>query len=384
MRAADRAGLGLAVLRLAIVPIVFAGERLVEHPPDLEQAFPPLLAMAGAWAVAILALRARAPRREPEWLRRAEPGIDLLWIGALTYTSGGALSQAATAFFVLPIVAALQARPRVTAGWVGLTVAVFLAVSLPHPALGAAGAKETAITHALYLAWTGAGAVLVSAVIAARTRRIEHLAAERGRLVAQALEAEERERRRLAEILHDDAVQTLSLARQELTDFGRHGHPESYERAQEALKATLAQLRGEIAELHPYILDHAGLAATLQAIAEQQGRRAQAAIEVAVDPQAEGRHDRVLVALARELLANAAQHARAERIDLAVRAHDGTIALRVADDGCGFGPERPAAALAEGHIGLASTAERVRALGGRLSLDSAPGRGTRVEVVLPA
>ena len=64
MRAADRGGLALAVLRLAIVPIVFAGERLVEHPPDLEQAFPPLLAMAAAWAVAILALRARAPHRE--------------------------------------------------------------------------------------------------------------------------------------------------------------------------------------------------------------------------------------------------------------------------------------------------------------------------------
>jgi len=62
---------------------------------------------------------------------------------------------------------------------------------------------------------------------------------------------------------------------------------------------------------------------------------------------------------------------------------DDGVELLVADDGRGFDPARREVAVREGHIGLASTAERVEALGGRFELDTAVGRGTRTRIVLP-
>jgi two-component system NarL family sensor kinase len=205
-------------------------------------------------------------------LVRAEPVIDLILLVGLTYASGGAVSQLRKAFFVLPLAAAFRLRPAHTAGWALAAVASYLALALPHPASGADESLGVLITHGMYLAWVGAAATLLSAVLARRAARITALADERGELVAQALAAEERERRRLAEVLHDEAVQNLLLARQELAE-ARRGDPAALDRAHDAVSATVEQLRGEISELHPHLLDHAGLAAALGAVAEQQARR---------------------------------------------------------------------------------------------------------------
>lgn len=78
-------------------------------------------------------------------------------------------------------------------------------------------------------------------------------------------------------------------------------------------------MRGQIFELHPYVLDHAGLAAALRAIADRFAARMDAEITIAVDPAAAGHHDELIVVLGREFLANAAKHSRAEA--LKARAH---------------------------------------------------------------
>ena len=156
-------------------------------------------------------------------------------------------------------------------------------ISLPHPATRTGADVDAIVVHALFLLWAGAGAVVLSALLGARDRRIRADADERGRLVAQALTAEERERQRLAELLHDDAIQNLLLARQELRDHHRRHDEDSYRRADDALAETVDQLRGEIFELHPYVLDHAGLRAALTAHAESAARRAGARAVVEVD-----------------------------------------------------------------------------------------------------
>ncbi|HEX5617909.1 MAG TPA: ATP-binding protein, partial [Solirubrobacteraceae bacterium] len=195
--------------------------------------------------------------------------------------------------------------------------------------------------------------------------------------------AEQSERRRLAERLHDESVQTLALAQQELGDYHRTGRDASFERARAAITEAMAQLRGEIFELHPYVLDHAGLAAALHAIADRCAEWTDARITVAVDPAASGPHDELVVVLARELLANATRHSHAAHVYLSVAVDEERIELEVRDDGAGFDPGRREAALAAGHVGLASSEQRVRSAGGELLVSSTPGRGTRVQAVLP-
>jgi two-component system NarL family sensor kinase len=221
-------------------------------------------------------------------------------------------------------------------------------------------------------------------VLSQRDAAIARLAEQRGRLATHALTAEERERRRLAGLLHDEAVQTLSLARQELTDFRRTGREDAFERARGAIDETMAQLRGEIFELHPYVLDHAGLEAALGALAERSAERSGAEVSVLVDPAATGVHDELVVLLARELIANAGKHSGATHVAVSVARDSEQLELQVRDDGRGFDPRsRRAAALRDGHIGLASSEERARAAGGELVVASRPGAGTTVRVTLP-
>jgi two-component system, NarL family, sensor kinase len=375
-------GLGLALLRAALVPVVLLGERLVDHPKVHTAAFPFLLTAFGLWAAGMLVLRLRRARTPP-LLERAEPFIDLAAITALTYASGGPFSETAMAFFALPVLAAARLRPRLTAGWALGAIAAYVAMSVVHPTAGESEATGRMVSQVVYLAWIGAAATLVSAVLHRRDAAIARLALQRERLAAHALASEQRERRRLAENLHDESVQTLSLARQELADYHRTGREPAFERAREAIDETLAQLRGEIFELHPYVLDHAGLPAALRAIADRCAERTGAEVTVAVDPAAVGRHDELIVVLARELLTNVVKHSGARHVVVTVAADHERIELEVRDDGAGFDPARREGALLDGHVGLASSEQRVRSAGGELIVTSAPGGGTLVQAVLP-
>jgi two-component system, NarL family, sensor kinase len=84
--------------------------------------------------------------------------------------------------------------------------------------------------------------------------------------------------------------------------------------------------------------------------------------------------------VARELLANVAKHAEARNVRVSAEASGAELVLDVTDDGVGFSPGR---IPNTGHVGLLLTEHRVSAAGGRLTMRSAPGEGTTVEVVLP-
>lgn len=215
-----------------------------------------------------------------------------------------------------------------------------------------------------------------------RSRRVAELAEGRGRLVAQALDAEDRERRALAEALHDEAIQNLLAAGHDLEDAAE-GSEDGLGRARFAISLTVRQLREAVFELHPAVLRHAGLAAALRAVAAQQGRRGGFEARVEVDESATGIADSLVYSLAREQLVNAAKHAAATRVRVTLARRGEQIGLEVADDGRGMEPETRRRAAREGHIGLASSAERVEALGGRLEIESAPGEGTTLRTTLP-
>jgi two-component system, NarL family, sensor kinase len=379
--------LELAAMRAALVPAVLAGELLVQHPSDQGEAFFILAGCFATWALAILVVHigGRAGRvRVPPALARAEPFVDLAAVVALTYTSGGPFSETSMAFFVLPLIASASLQPRATATWCAASVAAYAALSLLHETAGESEATRHMISQLAYLACAGLAATLVSSVLARRNGAIARLAEEHGALAAHALTAEQRERRRLADILHDESVQTLLLAQQELGDYHRTGREASFERARAAIGEAMAQLRVEILELHPHLLDHAGLSTALRALADRWAERMGAQITVAMDPALAGPHDELVLVLARELLANAAKHSGAANVVLEVTADREGLELEVRDDGVGFDSARRTAALEAGHIGLASAERRVRAIGGDFTVLSAPGLGTTVQVTLPA
>jgi two-component system NarL family sensor kinase len=370
----------VAIVRVAALPVIAAGERLVEHPETGGDTFYWLFAATAAYAIAALAAELG------DW-RVAVPGpvyatADLSLLLALTYFSGGAFSQLRLAFFLLPVGAAFLMSPRGTAAWSAIAVMGYLGISLPHPATRSGQDFEFILGQAVYLAWIGLAAVLLSVVLTRRARRIERLAAARSALLAETIGAEERERKRLAEVLHDEAVQDLLAAGQEL-DEAERGDRQALLRAHEELRRSVRRLREAIFDLHPYVLEHAGLEAALRSLVERQRQRGGADWSLRVAPAASGVQERLLVSLARELIANAAAHSGAASVAVSVDTAPDGVVLEVADDGRGIDRARARAAVAEGHVGLASCIERAEAAGGRLDLEDRPGGGTVVRVWLP-
>jgi two-component system NarL family sensor kinase len=383
-RLATSAGV-LAVIRLAAVPLFFAAERLVDHPVQNSAPFDVLLAVAGLYALASFAAALRGDAVPPWILALA----DLALISALVATSGGPFSQLRYAFFLLPIGAALLLRPRATAAASVTIVVVYALIAVTYPddqdVRPDAGGFE--LTQLLFLAWMGTAATLLSGLLTRRAREIAALAEERtrlaesrGRLVAEALDAEDTARRRLAEALHDEALQNVLAARQELGA----GDEAQLDLVAEGLDQTVTQLREAVFDLHPYLLEQAGLGPALRAVAERAARRGGFDVQVDVDDGAAGEHDQLLFSVGRELIANVAKHAGASKLWIALRRRGDHAELIVSDDGRGIDLESAALAPRAGHIGLASSSERAEAVGGTFAVGPGPdGRGTLVRVRVP-
>ena len=227
------------------------------------------------------------------------------------------------------------------------------------------------------------GTVLDITELRTAQEQVGRLAEQRGKLVADALDAEDRARQRIAEALHDDVLQDLLAARQDLAEALEQAPRESVSRAREGLVRATMMLREAVAELHPVTLSHGGLGAAVKAVADRAARRGGFVVELDVTPAGAGAHDRVVLGLVRELLENAAKHAGASRVWVRVSRQGGAVRVVVEDDGVGIPPDRLDAALAEGHIGLAAARERVRALDGALAVETSGTGGARVEAVLP-
>jgi two-component system, NarL family, sensor kinase len=221
--------------------------------------------------------------------------------------------------------------------------------------------------------------------VADDSTELERLRAELAscrQLVAQVMEAEDAARRRIAQLIHDDALQSLLAANQELHEAspGRA----QVTRAHEVVSASIARLREALVALHPVTLEEGGFELALGAVTRQAERQGGFAVEVDVDPEAIGDQDELLLAVARELITNAVRHSGASRVSVSLRRVDGGVELEVADDGSGIPAGRREQALADGHIGLASVTQRLGAAGGGLEIMDAPGGGTVAVARVPS
>jgi two-component system, NarL family, sensor kinase len=367
----------VALVRVALVVAIGVGA-LIDDRPDLYHAtFFLTLAVTAVYAATALVLTVRLQRRASY----AYTVMDLGLLTVLAHGSGGAFSEVRFAFFAIPVLAAMLFGARATAVASVAVVAIYLTLALTNRSSAAAEERQLVFVELVYLGWVAVASALLSGVLTRRAETIAALARARGRLMVEVLEAEDRQRRRLANWLHDGAVQDLIVVGQDLGDAER-GDLSGLGRAREVVRSTIAQLRNALVDLHPGVAG-AGLAPALQVMGDAQARQAAFDVDVAVEADAEGEHDQLLLSVARELLINVVKHADATHVELSVSRRHDAVVLQISDDGRGFDLARRADAPAQGHIGLASSVERVESVGGRLEIDSAPGRGTRVRAELP-
>jgi len=205
--------------------------------------------------------------------------------------------------------------------------------------------------------------------------------------------AQEEERRRLARELHDSTAQGLASIAVELElsermlETGTDSVRRQIARLRTLVKETLAELRHVIFDLRPMVLDELGLISAVRRYADYISALGGPPVEVVVHG-AERRFDPPLEVAAfrvvQEAVANARRHGAPSRIAVHLEIGDGFLQVTVKDDGRGFEPEEAYRRARErGSIGLISMEERVKLFGGRFSIQSAPGMGTRVSARFP-
>ncbi|MCD6303341.1 MAG: GAF domain-containing protein [Planctomycetes bacterium] len=233
------------------------------------------------------------------------------------------------------------------------------------------------------------GQVAVSLRNATLHERLRRYHEDLRRLASELSVVEERHRRQVASQLHDGIGQSIytikaglyALTRSELDAQQRRTIEEVLAVAEQAMR----DMRDLTFDLCPPVLYERGLPEALEWLADRFRRRC--GIDCRVETEGAGPADEDIRAMAymaaRELLANVAKHARATRAEVSMSVDAGRLIVRVADDGVGFDAERHAAAGWGGTFGIFSLRQRLELMGGRLTVESAPGRGTTAEFSLP-
>ena len=379
-------------LWLRAVLVVFVALVVVFVPPahDSTSCYV-IVAIYAVWALAIAGV-AMSGGEGPVRLIWLALFADVAVLAALTLVAGNSAEQSWTAdllvngFFLIPMIAATQLRPWVCAAVAVPTVAVYLASSI---ATKQANTEPWAsiLLRTGVLAGLGAGCVLLSQVQRSRVLTIGGLVSDRTALITQMATIEERERRALAENLHDGALQYVLAARQDLEDARDSADPESFERVDHALRESSQLLRSTMTQLHPAVLEQSGLLHALRDLARTAGDRGGFAVDIAADGWSEDQRtsaDPLLFVTARELLTNVVKHAQARTVHIGLSLHDGTARLSVADDGRGVSEGELERRLGEGHIGVASRRVHLEAAGGHLDVRPRQPTGTLAEVEVPA
>ena len=223
--------------------------------------------------------------------------------------------------------------------------------------------------------------------VSERTQLAEARAVQLRSLAVELVEAEERERRRISGILHDDLQQLLASAKLQL-EVARQSLPPSaeLEQVERMLKDSISKSRHLSHELSPPVLHHSGLSAVMQWLARQMSE--QFGLCVRLDIQAEDAIDDTslkvfLFRAVQELLFNVVKHAGVSRAGVVILESGGQIVITISDEGRGFAPEILDSPAEKAGLGLLSLRERARSVGGTLRIDSAPGQGSRFVLSVP-
>jgi len=233
----------------------------------------------------------------------------------------------------------------------------------------------------------------LEARVAGRTEELRQQQGLTQQLLHRAITAQEDERARLARELHDEIGQTLTAVQLSLDRLARalptddSGSRERLDRGRKLTEQALADLRRMIAALRPGVLDQLGLLPALGWVADHTLRP----LGLLVTIEGAGLQERlpsdietILFRIAQEAMSNVARHSEASRLSIHLAREDDQATMTLTDDGRGFDPAAVTAAPDQSRgLGLAGMQERASLAGGQVTVESAPGRGTTVRVVMP-
>lgn len=381
--------LGLHLLFAALLALV-AGRALAGEEPNASAVVAAAVLVAVVYAVGPLIPSVGTSRAAAAaWLA----ALGVVWLVLLALTPDG-VWVAFPLFFVqlhlLPTRWGLSAVAVTTAaaiagfGWHQHAVGLGIVIG---PVLGASFAVATVLGYqALYRESEE------------RRRLIEELTSARAELAAAEHSAGVlAERERLAREIHDTLAQGLSSIQLLLRAAERAlpGRPEPaaehVRQARQAAQDNLAEARRFVRALTPPDLEGESLPAALERLCATTSASSGPAVQFhlsGVPVALPTPHEVAILRIAQSALANTVQHARAARVELTLSYMDTEVALDVVDDGVGFdpgsvpAPGSPTGGSPTGGFGLAAMRARARALGGTLSVESAPGQGTALAFTL--
>jgi signal transduction histidine kinase len=220
----------------------------------------------------------------------------------------------------------------------------------------------------------------------AEKRRAEKAEQELRRLSNQLIQVQEEERKTISRELHDEVGQLLTGLRMELGTLSNGDPDDEFQERLESVKQlaeqSLRSVRNLALLVRPSMLDDLGLEPALHWHAKEFSRR----YGIPVSVKVAGRIDKLPEALRlclyrtiQEAMTNCGKHAYAHRVTIVVKRDETQVTASVQDDGRGFDALNQTPGL-----GLIGMTERVRALNGRMTVDSEPGGGTLISVELPA
>ncbi|MCE5278744.1 MAG: response regulator [Planctomycetaceae bacterium] len=226
--------------------------------------------------------------------------------------------------------------------------------------------------------------------VAARTAELKHRSEQLARLAAELALTEQRERCRLAQVLHDGLQQLLVGAKFHLAVLERAGDSamrKAISNVLNLLDDSIETSRSLTAELSPPILHEGGLIPALEWLARWMQEKHGLRVDISVPRLTKPLREDITILLfqaTRELLFNVVKHAGVKSTKVCVTRPNGSIQITVADEGTGFDPEAIRGRTVTGGFGLFSIRERLGLLGGTIEIDSAPSRGSRFTLVAPA
>lgn len=313
----------------------------------------------------------------------------------VTYLAGGAGTIPPQLFYVPILLAAAEF------GFVGAVITALLSGILAGPLMPLHAASSDPQLVSDWVTRTGffVGMGLIVAALMARRDQAERrlrktldtlqtLSEQRERLLARLLATEERERRKVALDLHDDAVQVLVAVGMRLDLLAREAppeeRPETFRALRDTIGACIDRLRHLLFDLYPPELEEHGLGEAVRRYLDglkSQGRldyRLDAALAAEPSPQLGTLVYRIL----QEALTNVAKHAEASFVEVQLEQADGGLRGRVVDDGTGLSLD-PDHDARPGHLGLQAMRERAELAGGRCEIVSPPEGGTVVSFWVP-
>lgn len=243
--------------------------------------------------------------------------------------------------------------------------------------------------------WFFAGSFVVVglAVFAVYRRRVFQL--ERARHAQEdfsrrLMNAHESERRRIAAELHDSVGQSLAMIKNRVVFNQMKIGDEAMKEQLELIAAQTAQTISEVREisynLRPYLLERLGLTEAIKSLLDDLSDTGEIKTETEIDDLDEffdPEREMILYRIVQESLSNVVKHAAARTVNVLIKKDDTNLKIVIRDDGVGFNTEAATRERTDkGGFGLIGIGERVRMLGGRYSIESAPGAGTTISIVV--